>query len=72
MLPFLISNDSLSNENSSPSNGFYRIRREHLNEYLNLLARQYVVTKQDRENYKKTSLMSESLIKLIKTEYNLK
>ena len=72
MLPFLISSDSLSNEKSSPEIGNIRIRRERLNEYLNLLARQYIVTKQDREGYTKTANQSSSLINLIKKEYDLK
>lgn len=72
MLPFLINADSLSNEKSSPEVGNIRIRTEHLNEYLNLLARQYIVTKQDREGYTKTANQSNSLIDLIKKEYDLK
>jgi len=72
LIPFWVNNDSLSNESSSPDTGTIRIRREHLNEYLNLLARQYIFTKLDRDNYMKTANQSSSLIKLIKKEYNLK
>ena len=72
MLPFLISNDSISNEKSSPDIGLFRINRQHLNEYLNLLARQYIVTKTDRDGYLKTVNQSKTLISLIKKEYNLK
>ncbi len=72
MLPFLVNNDSITNENSSPDTGIIRIRRDHLNEYLNLLARQYIFTKLDRDGYMKIANQSKSLIKLIKQEYNLK
>jgi hypothetical protein len=72
MLPFLVNNDSITNENSSPDKGIIRIRRDHLNEYLNLLARQYIFTKLDRDGYMKIANQSKSLIKLIKQEYNLK
>jgi hypothetical protein len=72
MLPFLVNNDSITNENSSPDFGIIRIRRDHLNEYLNLLARQYIFTKLDRDGYMKIANQSKSLIKLIKQEYNLK
>lgn len=72
MLPFLVNNDSITNENSSPDTGIIRIRRDNLNEYLNLLARQYIFTKLDRDGYMKIANQSKSLIKLIKQEYNLK
>ena len=40
--------------------------------YLNLLARQLIVTKIDKENYRKIALMSRDLINSIKQEYDLK
>lgn len=72
MLPFLISNDSLTNDKSSPDNGIIRIRNEYINEYLNLLARQFIITKQDREGYNRVVAQSKTLINLIKKEYDLK
>jgi hypothetical protein len=73
MLPFLVnSNMAITNENSSPDTGIIRIRREHLNEYLNLLSRQYIFTKLDRDGYMKIANQSKSLINLIKKEYDLK
>jgi hypothetical protein len=72
MIGFFIHNDSLATENSSPKNGNIRIRREKLNAYLNLLARQLIVTKIDKENYRKITLMSRDLINSIKQEYDLK
>jgi hypothetical protein len=72
MLPFLISNDSLTNDKSSPDKGIIRIKNEYLNEYLNLLARQYIFTKQDRESYNRVLNQSRTLINLIRKEYDLK
>jgi hypothetical protein len=72
LISFWVNNDSLTNENNVPETGTVRIRRENLNAYLNLLARQYVFTKLDRDNYTKTANQSRSLIKLIKKEYDLK
>jgi hypothetical protein len=72
MIGFFINNDSLTTENSSPKTGNIRIRREKLNAYLNLLARQLIVTKIDKENYRKIALMSRDLINSIKQEYDLK
>jgi hypothetical protein len=72
MIGFFIHNDSLATENSSPKTGNIRIRREKLNAYLNLLARQLIVTKIDKENYRKIALMSRDLINSIKQEYDLK
>ena len=69
---FFINNDSLTSENSSPKTGAIRIRREPLNSYLNLLSRQLIVTKIDKENYRKIALMSRDLINSIKQEYDLK
>ena len=72
LISFWVNNDSLTNENNVPEIGTIRIRRENLNAYLNLLARQYVFTKLDRDNYTKTANQSRNLIKLIKKEYDLK
>jgi hypothetical protein len=72
MIGFFINNDSLTSENSSPKTGNIRIRREKLNAYLNLLARQLIVTKIDKENYRKVAVMSRDLINNIKQEYDLK
>ncbi|MFM2393482.1 MAG: hypothetical protein RLZZ546_1464 [Bacteroidota bacterium] len=72
LIGFYIHNDSLSNENSSPKTGFVRIRRSPLNAYLNLLSRQLIVTKVDRENYRKIALMTRELINIIKKEYQIK
>jgi len=72
IIGYFIKNDSLTSENSSPKTGNIRIRREKLNSYLNLLARQLIVTKIDKENYLKVAVMSRDLINNIKQEYNLK
>jgi ferritin-like metal-binding protein YciE len=72
MIGYFINNDSLTSENSSPKTGNIRIRREKLNAYLNLLARQLIVTKIDKENYRKVAVMSRDLINNIKQEYDLK
>jgi hypothetical protein len=72
MIGFFINNDSLTSENSSPKTGAIRIRREPLNSYLNLLSRQLIVTKLDKENYRKIAVMSQELINIIKKEYDIK
>ena len=72
MIGFFINNDSLTSENSSPKTGAIRIRREPLNSYLNLLSRQLIVTKIDKENYRKIAVMSQELINIIKKEYDIK
>jgi hypothetical protein len=72
IIGFYINNDSLTSENSSPITGNIRIRREKLNAYLNLLSRQLIVTKLDKENYRKIAVMSRDLINNIKQEYDLK
>jgi hypothetical protein len=72
IIGFYINNDSLTSENSSPITGNIRIRREKLNAYLNLLSRQLIVTKLDKENYRKIAVMSRDLINNIKHEYDLK
>ena len=72
IIGFYINNDSLTSENSSPITGNIRIRRERLNAYLNLLSRQLIVTKLDKENYRKIAVMSRDLINNIKQEYDLK
>ena len=72
IIGFYINNDLLTNENSSPITGNIRIRREKLNAYLNLLSRQLIVTKLDKENYRKIAVMSRDLINNIKQEYDLK
>jgi hypothetical protein len=72
IIGYFIKNDSLTSENTSPKTGNIRIRREKLNSYLNLLARQLIVTKIDKENYLKVAVMSRDLINNIKQEYNLK
>jgi hypothetical protein len=72
MIGFFINNDSLTSENSSPKTGAIRIRREPLNSYLNLLSRQLIVTKLDKENYRKIAVMSQELINIIKKEYEIK
>ena len=72
IIGYFIKNDSLTSENSSPKTGNIRIKREKLNSYLNLLARQLIVTKIDKENYLKVAVMSRDLINNIKQEYNLK
>jgi hypothetical protein len=72
LIGYFINNDSLTSENSSPKAGTIRIRRERLNPYLNLLSRQLIVTKLDKENYRKIAVMSQELINIIKKEYDIK
>lgn len=72
IIGFYINNDLLTSENSSPTTGNIRIRRKKLNAYLNLLSRQLIVTKLDKENYRKIAVMSRDLINNIKQEYDLK
>ncbi len=72
LIGYFINNDLLTSENSSPKAGTIRIRRERLNPYLNLLSRQLIVTKLDKENYRKIAVMSQELINIIKKEYDIK
>jgi hypothetical protein len=72
VIGYFINNDSISNINSSPVTGNVRIHREYLNPYLNLLARQYIITKSDKDAYQKMISMTTTLIGLIKKEYQLK
>lgn len=64
-----ISNETTDNGHNVPQNGYIRINKQYLNEYLNLLARQQTVTRQDRYNYTNLMRSSERLITLINKEY---
>lgn len=66
-----IKNNGYDNQDNIPKEGFVKINREHLSEYLNLLARQQTVTRQDIRSYKRALKTTENLIKLIKSEYKL-
>jgi len=71
IIGYYINNDSISNENSTPPTGIIHIHREHLNEYLNLLTKQYYMTKLDKDFYEKVITMTANLSELIKKEYKI-
>ena len=67
-----INNNGYDNQDNIPQTGFVRINRAHLSEYLNLLARQQTITRQDIRSYKRALKTTENLMELITNEYKLK
>lgn len=66
-----IKNNGYDNQDNIPQTGFVRINRAYLSEYLNLLARQQTITRQDIRSYKRALQTTENLMALIKNEYKL-
>jgi hypothetical protein len=70
-LEAFMNNDGFDNQDNIPEVGFVKINRSSLSEYLNFLARQQTVTRQDIRLYKQTLLTTENLMHLIRKEYHL-
>jgi len=66
-----IDNDGFDNQDNIPSTGYVKINIAFVSEYLNLLARQQTVTRQDIRSYKRALETTNNLIKLIQKEYHL-
>ena len=66
-----IANDGIYNQDNIPKSGFVRIDRRYLSHYLNLLAREQTITRQDLSSYKISLRVTKNLIQLIQEEYQL-
>ena len=66
-----IKNNGIDNQDNVPKNGFVQINHAFLGEYLNLLARQQTVTRQDIRSNKLALETTGNLINLIKREYQI-
>lgn len=70
-LDAFISNDGTDNQNNIPKTGTISINKDYVGEYLNVLAKQQTVTRQDVRSYEGTIKSTERLIELIKKEYKI-
>jgi hypothetical protein len=66
-----IKNNGIDNQDNIPKNGFVQINHAFIGEYLNLLARQQTVTRQDIRSNKMALETTGNLINLIKREYQI-